>query len=153
MGGSQIHWDIKPLVGVGPLKLTWTRDELRLAMADLGLPVTPRKKGSKEIDTLANRSVHLHYSSEGRLQAIECWEDEATKITFKECDVLRAPPGEVLNLLSAEAPFDTQDPEIGYSYTFPELSIGLWREALPSPEQEAQFQSVLVGVAGYYSDG
>ena len=124
-------------------------------MAELGLLVTPGMKGSREVDTLVKRSIYLFYTPEGQIEAIECWEDEGISITFNGCDVHRAQPGHVLKLVSAVAPFDPEDPELGFTYAFPDLSLGLWRADLPSPGEDpghdARFQTVLVGVPGYYT--
>ena len=54
------------------------------------------------------------------------------------------------------APYDANDPELGYSYVFPGLQLSLWRPVIPDAEQNAddttgrRFEAVGVGGEGYF---
>lgn len=135
-----------PLQGLAGLRLGASRKETHAAAAALGSEVTTAKKGRKEIEKLFGGALHLHYAK-GRLEAIECWRDDAIAVTLDGADVLRGAAAVTLRAFEALSPL-AEATERETSYMFPELSIGLWR---PRPS-DPTFSSVLVGRPGYYLD-
>jgi hypothetical protein len=60
--------------------------------------------------------------------------------------VLEVEAEKAVQAVSARASFDENDPELGWSFVFPELDLALWR---PTREEES-FSTVGVGVNGYF---
>ncbi len=50
--------------------------------------------------------------------------------------------------LSERAKFDETDPELGYSYIFPDIELSIWR---PNIDDEF-FSTIGIGQKGYYSE-
>lgn len=67
-----MDYDITPHVGVGPLKLGMTRDDVRTT---LGSEVTTfgESDGGMPIDAFNDLGVHAHYRPPGILEAIQLW--------------------------------------------------------------------------------
>ena len=54
------------------------------------------------------------------------------------------------------AEYDPDDPEVGYSYIYPDLDLSVWRSTMPEGQEDDEgrfFRSVGVGRAGYYAKG
>ena len=60
--------------------------------------------------------------------------------------LLGVPADEAVKAVAARSPFDPDDPELGWSYTFPALALALWRPTL----DDESFSTVGVGVPGYF---
>ena len=59
----------------------------------------------------------------------------------------------VARLVQAGHQYDANDPELGYSYLFKDIQLGLWRAAVPDDEADDEglhFDTLGLGQAGYY---
>lgn len=60
----------------------------------------------------------------------------------------------VTQLVAKGHPFDPDDPELGYSYVFPDLDGSLWRPTIPSGPDDSEgrhFTTLGIGIRGYYA--
>jgi len=59
-----------------------------------------------------------------------------------------------VTLIRRYADLDTTDPELGYSYLFPRISLSLWRSVKPdAADQDGRFfEAIGVGVPGYFEN-
>ena len=67
--------------------------------------------------------------------------------------VFTTPADELVTILRDLAPFDASDPELGYSYVFPDLDLAVWRPVVPEDAEDEggrYFSTIGVGVAGYF---
>lgn len=148
---DRIRWTVTPLVGLGPIALGAARAATTDVLAREGLAPRPQAKPSNK-DEFLDAALQLHYEG-GKLRAIECYADERLEVVYEGTDLLRAPALAVVDLLRRVAPFDADDPELGYTYCFPDLAVGLWRPTVPESDDDPEgrtFQSVTIAVAGYY---
>jgi hypothetical protein len=73
---------------------------------------------------------------------------------YRGMDVFGTRAEDVVDRVATDAPFDSHDQELGYSYIFPDLELSLWRPVLPESADDPhgrQFCTIGIGVKGYYS--
>jgi hypothetical protein len=73
---------------------------------------------------------------------------------YKGHDVFETKAQDLVNFISQEAPYDPDDPEIGFSYVFPILELALWRPVKPEDEDDPEgqyFSTIGIGCQGYLS--
>jgi len=147
-------YEVLPHVGVGPVRLGMSRDEVRRVMTG---PCQPFRKGpfaAHETDAFHRSGFQVFYGGESPVvDYIELSRDSGFTASYRGVDVFAAPAERVIALFAHDAPFDPRHPELGYSYIFPGLDLSLWRPTLPdSPEdpEGREFATIGVGAAGYY---
>lgn len=137
--------DVSPLVGIGPVRLGMTREEVR---AVLGEP--NYAQGNREGFPLG---LSVSFTSDGRVEFIESSRSDACVAYYCGVPVHGTPVEELIAHISKSAEFDPNDPELGYSYIFKSLQLSLWRATVPeSPADEdgRYFEAVGVGAPGYF---
>ena len=149
-------YEAVPHVGVGPVKLGMTREEVHRVMPG---PCKSFPKGlnpEHETDAFHDGAFHVFYGGNGpNVEYIELFREAGFRLLYRGLDVFAMPTGQTVAHVSGDAPFDPTDPELGYSYIFPDLDLSLWRPVLPeSPEdpEGREFSTIGVGVAGYYGE-
>ena len=72
---------------------------------------------------------------------------------FDGTAVLQLHAAEAVEFMSARAPFNSEDPELGFGYEFPSLEMAIWRpnDDATTPEGRT-FATIGVGRPGYFSD-
>jgi hypothetical protein len=63
---------------------------------------------------------------------------------------------ELVEFISRSAASDKSDPELGYSYIFPELELSVWRPVIPKSKKGKYgryLATIGVGRKGYYNGG
>ena len=99
----------------------------------------------------------VHYDQEDNVEYIEVSKpDTAVTILLEGIDIFNTPVSELIVLIEGKTlkQFNRTEPEIPYSYIFPELELSFWRPTLPEhdlDEDGKYFETVGVGVKGYYS--
>ena len=156
MQGRLAVYEATPRVGVGPVKLGMTREEVRRVMPG---PCDSFLKGlnpEHETDAFHDRGFQVFYGGEGPVvEYIELSRESGFRVLYRGLDVFATPADQVLAHVSGDAAIDPNDPELGYAYIFPDLDLSLWRPVLPeSPEdpEGREFSTIGIGVAGYYAD-
>jgi hypothetical protein len=147
--------DLVPLESLGPIRFGMTRQEVREAMLDE--PETFEKgEGGPEIDGYFDLALQVHFRGEDeRVCFVEAAADAAFRVRFQGKFPLEVKADEAIRLLRSQAPFDADDPELGYGFVFPALETSLWREVMPehpADEEGQRFSSIAAGEMGYFSE-
>lgn len=141
-------FEIKPKIGVGPIRFGMTRAEVR---EQLGSPEDGDSDREWYLEDLA-----IDFDASGRVSFIEIAESENYKATLNSKCLHDLEADEAIAHVQAIAPYDENDPELGYTYMFPNLQISLWRPIIPDDEQDPEdptgrrFEAVGVGGEGYF---
>jgi len=142
--------DVVPLVGIGPIRLGMTRDQVRAAV---DMPPLSFRKGA-EVDAFYNNALQVFYAADCPMaEFVEVSLGSELEPWLDGLDLSRVPADEVVASLSKAATVDDRDPELGLSYVFPALGISLWRRTLPESAADLEgryFDTVGVGAAGYF---
>ena len=151
-----ITYEIVPHVGVGPIKLGMTRDEVRRVMP---VPCSPYRKSQgdlHETDAFHEYAYQVYYNGESPVvEFIELSDGLDYIASYRGTDVFSTPAAEMVVLVSREAAFDPDYWELGRSYTFPSIDIALWRPVLPEEsdgEAGIIFSTIAIGVEGYFAE-
>lgn len=142
--------EILPKQGVGPIRFGMTRAEVRKQLG----PPDDGKGEDREwyLDDLA-----VDFDGDGTVEFVEIAESENYRATFEGECLHELEADAAVAHVSAHAAYDENDPELGFTYVFPELQLSLWRPLIPEPDQDPEdpsgrrFESVGVGRDGYFS--
>jgi hypothetical protein len=123
-------FDLSPHVGAGEIRLGMSRSEVRRVF---GEPVTsyPKVPGAPLTDTYFGADLQVAYDSSDRVEYIELNGPGAVDAVFRGRSLLTLPAVDVLEWMRRFAEFDANDPELGYSYIYPDLDLSLWRPVMP----------------------
>jgi hypothetical protein len=152
---APIVYDVLPRVGAGAIRLGMSRAEARRV---LGVPVRsyPKVPGAPLTDTYFGADLQVAYDADDRVQYIELNGPGAVDAVFHGRSLLMLPAEGVLAWMKRFAEYDPDDPEVGYSYIYPDLDLSVWRPTLPEGSEDDEgrfFRSVGVARAGYYANG
>ena len=143
--------DVRPHEGVGPLRLGMTRKDCRAAFGDVYEEFRKGPQAERTTDEFLG-AVHVFYDDEDRAEYIEVSRVPAVRPIFDGISLLEIEPARAVATVARHAPFDGEDPELGYSYVFKPLDLSLWRPVDDDSEPEGRtFMTVGVGRAGYYA--
>lgn len=150
------HYEVIPHQGVGPVLLGMTREESRAAM---NVPPHSFRKGrfaSTDTDGYLDNAFQVFFDHDDRVEFIELSNAPAITATYKGRDLFALHADDVVRFVARDAPFDPDDPELGYSYIFPDLELALWRSIRPEDEHDPEgrhFATIGIGKRGYFSNG
>ncbi len=150
------EYQVVPKVGVGPVKLGMHRAEVHSAMGTP--PVRFRKTETEryETDAYAQNGFQIFYSGdEPRVEYIELSSDSDFVASYKGVDVFGTKAESIVTFIAQDALFDQNDWELGYSYIFPALELGVWRPVVPGSADDPEgryFSTIGIGMTGYYSN-
>ena len=148
---------VVPHSRVGPVQLGVAREESRAAMS--GMPHTfCGAPGSQHgTDAWHNNAFQVSYAGDPpSVEYIELSAGGRFRALYKGTSVFESPSDELLALVSRDAPYDGDDPELGYSYTFRFLDLSLWRPVMPESPDDPEghkFATIGIGIEGYYARG
>lgn len=147
-------YTVQPFVGVGPVRLGMSRDEVRSAMPE---PSEPFRKGltsRHETDAFHQNAFQVFYDGEPpTVEYIELSRSSVLRAVYRDLDVFATPADEVVTYISRDSGFDQSDPEIPYSYLFRGLQLSLWRPTIPASDKDTEgrfFSTIGIGKSGYY---
>ena len=133
-----------PHVGVGPVKLGMTREEVHRVMP--GPRESFHKDSNDEYETQMPSTTADSRSStvvRGLSWSISsCPREASFRVLYRGVDVFATPADQVLAHVSGDAAFDPTDPELGYAYIFPDLDLSLWRPVLPETPEDPEGREV-----------
>jgi hypothetical protein len=148
-----VEYEVVPHEGIGPIVFGMSREQSRAAMGTT--PETFRKSGHDATETDAyHHSAFQVFFDKDIVEYIELSADESVTATYKGRNVFETKAQELVDLVSREAPYDPEDPELGYSYIFPKLELALWRPLKPESEDDPEgryFSTIGIGRQGYFS--
>jgi hypothetical protein len=145
-GGLSVDYPIEPYVGVGPIRLGMTIDEVRRAV---GGEVHPFRKGRLakwDTDAFNDKGIHVHYKDPGICDAVEFW--GATMPTLDGHPLLKRPLREVYTLLKARDP-SLQVHDTGLTSYL--LGVGIYVSSMKEEDAwEQATEGVIVFEQGHY---
>ena len=128
-----------------------TRNECRAAFGSAHAEFGKLPDGDGTTDEFLG-AVHVYYNDEDRAEYIQVSRMPGVRATFDGLAVLEVTPAQAVAAVARHAPFDKDDPELGYSYFFKPLDLSLWRPANDDDEPEGRtFMTVGVGRTDYYA--
>lgn len=140
--------EIRPKEGVGPIRFGMTRAEVREHLGQPGGDDAEREWYLKD--------MAIDFDTSGRVEFIEIAESENFRATFNGRCLLDLQADDAVAHLTAFAPYGEHDPELSYTYVFPDLQVSLWRAVVPDGDQDRddptgrRFEAVGVGRDGYF---
>ena len=141
-------FEIRPLVGIGPLVFGMGRDEARALLDRLGggpcLLRTFTMPDTLPADTFFHSAFQVFYDETERVEFIECSREESFSATLEGKELLEMLADDAVDFLAGRAPGRWE--EDGTTYLTPSLQVSLWRETT----LERSFDTVGAGQAGYY---
>jgi hypothetical protein len=138
-----------PLKSVGPITLGMPRDEVRRLMPQSRKTFRKSDASAYETDSWYDAAFQVFYAgSTPTVEYIELSRSAAFTVDLLGLSVLEGPVTAVLSRIESEAAVDAADPDLGYSYIFPELELSFWR---PNTSDDP-FSTIGVGCRGYYSN-
>ena len=149
-----MRFDVIPLVGVGPVLLGMRREEVRAAMR---APPKEFRKSSGSVhttDAFHSSAFQVFYSGVVPVvEFIELSRGSEIEAVFNGIELFTTPADELVSKISLRTAFDPSDPELGYSYVFPELQLAFWRPHVPDDDELDGhfFSTVGIGVPGYFT--
>jgi hypothetical protein len=116
---------ITPLVGIGPLKLGMTEQEVQETFNAYTYNRSTDHAHTLEFEDL----FKIEYDGNNKVHFIELINPcNDTACLYKEWDVFRIKANELVMEIDKKANFvRDRDSELGYSYTFSELQLFFWR--------------------------
>jgi hypothetical protein len=146
-------FEVRPHVGAGPVLFGMTREAVRAVIREQPVIFTRGAPDGPAIAAYPEQALQVHYDRDGRVEFIERGRAPALRAVYRGHDLLAIAAQEAVDLLAQEAPFDPDDPERGYSSTFPARDLSLWRETLPEDEDAPDgrtFTTVGLGIPGSF---
>lgn len=145
------HYEAVPLVGVGPIAFGMTRVQAHAAFGPPSSRFLKTATSATLTDAWHSNSFHVFYGGKEELvEYIELSRDPELAITCLGESIFQTPLEALVERFSSRASVDIRDPEFGYSFVFPALSLSLWRPVIDGPES---IYASTLGVArlGYYN--
>jgi hypothetical protein len=145
---------VQPLVGVGPVLLGMTRDEVRQVMPEKPRPFQKTPNSKYEVDAFHGSAFQVFYGGEQPVvEYIELSGGLRVRALYGDLDVFATPADEVIARISVDADHDKEDPELPYAYIFPGLQLALWRPRLPEDDGDEDgryFATIGIDRNGYF---
>jgi len=139
-------FEVEPGVGIGPVRLGMTRDQVIEAAAAAGLSCRPLKRWPDRPEVLiVADQVQAYFGSDDHVEAVEAATHESLDFRLR-CDGvdLGDPSPTVKARLDELAEADTSDPGFPASFCYLSIGLCLWKDTKPSDWADGPFESVLV---------
>jgi hypothetical protein len=145
---------VQPLVGVGPVLLGMSRDEVRRAMPEPAKPFRKGRTSRHETDAFHKSAFQVYYGGDQpTVEYIELSGGSVVRAFYRDIDVFATPADEVVAHVCRDSEFDHSSPEIPYSYLFRGLQLSLWRPTIQKSDSDTDgryFSTIGIGKRGYY---
>ena len=146
------EYEVVPFTGIGPVRLGMSRAEVWAAMSADRTSFLKGPFSTHETDAWYENAFQVFYGGETvTAEFVEIASHVGIRVTFRGLSIFDTPVDEVVAHVSGFAPLDATHPELGYTYTFPELELSLWRPVISDDADGRFFQSIGIGVKGYYT--
>jgi hypothetical protein len=156
MQGRLTVYEATPHLGVGPVKLGMTREEVHRVMPSPCESFLKGLNSEHRTDAFHDSGFQVFYGGGGPVvEYIELSGEAGFRVLYRGVDVFATLADQVVAHVSGDAAFDPTDAELGYAYIFPDLDLSLWRAVLPETPEDPEgreFSTIGIGVAGYYGD-
>ncbi|MFC3626849.1 hypothetical protein ACFOKJ_12015 [Vogesella amnigena] len=142
---------LQPLVGFGNIKLGMTRTEVLLMLGPCSTSFKNSPASLYPTDAWLNNGLRVFYSGTvPRVEYIELSRGAGFEVELWGHPVFSTKASLLIEFIELHSSLDREDPELGYSYTFPSIELSLWRPIVDSPDGQF-FSTIGIGVHGYYS--
>ncbi len=143
-----IRYEITPLLGVGPILLGMTQNEVHAALGEPGFSYRKTLSSEHVTDCYHQNACQIFYTgSSPCVEYIELSRSNEFSVFLMSKDVFTSDANELVRYISEVAKFDTEDLELGYSYIFRSIALSIWRPDI----QNSNFSTVGIGIRGYYN--
>jgi hypothetical protein len=139
------HFVIEPNIGVGPIKLGMHKSEVESIFGK------PEHENDNRASFLSGFMVD--YNELNNVEFIELASSNKFNATYEGKNLHKIPANEAVEFVGKFDAYDSNDPELGYSYIFKTLQLSLWRGTLPensNDEDGKYFEAVGIGGANYF---
>jgi hypothetical protein len=148
-------YELIPRLGTGLVRFGMPRETIRNI---LGLPTETFRKSVDdryEADIYHQKGFQIFYAGEEpKVEFIQLSSNSDFEVFYKGVNIFKTKAIELVQFISKEAEFNKNDPNLGYTYTFPTLDLSLWRPIIPPSKKSKEgqfFRTVGIGESGYYS--
>jgi hypothetical protein len=142
---------LNPLVGIGPIRLGASRESV---FAALGKPASSFNKlpdSRYPTDTwFGNRLQVFYEGAQPTVAFIELSGGGDVEALLFGLPVFATVVPVLVHEVGCRAELDETDPELGYSYIFPNLELAFWRP-YNDDKKAPYFSTVGAGLSGYFS--
>jgi len=125
--------EILPFDGIGSIKLGMTKEAVREAIGSPADNIPARTNAGikcPESDYFLESAIQITYEPKtGLVNWIGINDNVPFILTFKGLNLFKSEVKEVVAHTENHGVLDTDDDELGYSYSFPKLGICFWRES------------------------
>jgi hypothetical protein len=138
-------FQIQPGIGVGPVKLGMTRQEVHDA---LGKPDWSRDEREGFLG-----GFFVDFDQSGRVEFIELAKSKQFKALFEHKCLHEVPADDAILFVSKFDKFDETNRELGHTYIFLKLQMSLWRGTMPEDEDDSDgrfFEAIGIAIPGYF---
>jgi hypothetical protein len=141
-----MDYAVEPYVGVGPIRLGMTVDEVRHAVGSAVNPFRKSRFAKMDTDAFEDKGIHVYYEVPGVCEAVEFW--GATIPTLDRHPLLNQPFREVYGLLKArDSSLQLHDTGL----TSPGLGVGIYMSSMKRENAwEQATEGVIVFELGCY---
>ena len=149
-----MRFDITPLLGVGPVLLGMPRADVRAVMGETPDEFFKAEGAHHATDSYYDSAFQVSYSDEPPVvNFVEVFGGGGVEIFLEGMDVFATDAATVIAKVTERHAFDEHDPELGYTYVFPELELAFWRPSIPNDEFDEGrfFSTVAIGLRGYFA--
>lgn len=140
-----MNYEIKPLVGVGPINLGMSKAEVE---SHFGKPEFEEEKRVCYFS-----SFMIDFDDDGKVEFIELGESEEYTTSLNGIDLHRVPAEDAVSIVGKSDKFDEDDPELGYSYIFKKIQMSLWRGSIPEDNEDEDgkyFEAIGIAQNDYF---
>lgn len=144
-------YEVAPHQGVAPVLLGMNRKDAHACMPSVRQSFRKTSAGPW-FDAWHESSFQAFYSMDDTVEYIELSRGGLVAI-LDGLSVLETPAAELIHQLEQRTAVDRSDPELGYSYIFPEFDMAFWRQSIPESASDPKgqlFDTIGVGVSGNY---
>jgi len=137
---------IEPHKKVGKIAIGMTKNKVRTL---LGQPILTRENK----DYYDENCFQVYYNESDFVEYLEVSVGIDADVIYNNINIFNTPANKIINEISKDFLYDPNDPELGYTYTFLQIDIALWRPVLPDFDEDEgyYFSAIGVGEKGYYS--
>ena len=126
--------EIIPFEGVGKIKLGMTKEQVRAAIDSPASNIPAHNNSGIEFpesDYFLDSSIQVTYSPiTGTVDWIGINDIAPFDVFYKDLNLFKSEVSEVVSFTEQFGALDNNAPELGYSYSFPELGLCYWRESI-----------------------
>ncbi len=141
---------VDPLVGVGAIRLGASRASVIAVLGEPEESFVQTPDSHQPTDAWFDSGFQVFYEGDEPIVSfIELSRDCGFQATLFGTSVFSTKASQLVADIGRRASIDKNDPELGFSYTFPSLELAFWRPD-DNDDDEPYFSTVGIGVPGYF---